>query len=454
MLARKHTLTALAVLAAGLLSPLASGQGVEPTFSYQGRVLLEGEPVDFESVFLFRLWDDPDGGTMLSESDNLVATPDEDGFITLPVSFGVATPSGEPLYNDEPRYLEIVVNNQTLSPRQRLRAAPFSIATSGLWAREDVLELGEGFTNIRIGDGSSDTNLSLRRGGLRVVNGGLCVDTDGDCAPIPGAIRVGLGGLLGANTTNDDLLLQPNGEGFVGIGTSSPDAPLHIFSFERDALVLDSLGTLATRLLVNNATGNDWAIVSTGSNNNSGAGKLIFRNESQGSNALSIDPNGNIGIGTDNPTEKLDIGGAVRIRGADIVEGFDSSTGETIEPGTVVSIDPTPGNEGYLKPSDEPYDAKVAGVVSGAGGVPYGMALAYDGQFDGETKVAMTGRVYVKCSAEGGPIRPGDGLTTASLAGHAMKATDAERLDGTIIGKAMSTLEEGKGLVLVLVNLQ
>jgi hypothetical protein len=35
-----------------------------------------------------------------------------------------------------------------------------------------------------------------------------------------------------------------------------------------------------------------------------------------------------------------------------------------------------------------------------------------------------------------------------------MKATDKERSQGAIIGKAMSSLASGKGLVLVLVNLQ
>ena len=35
-----------------------------------------------------------------------------------------------------------------------------------------------------------------------------------------------------------------------------------------------------------------------------------------------------------------------------------------------------------------------------------------------------------------------------------MKATDRERSPGATVGKAMSKLDEGTGLVLVLVNLQ
>ena len=35
-----------------------------------------------------------------------------------------------------------------------------------------------------------------------------------------------------------------------------------------------------------------------------------------------------------------------------------------------------------------------------------------------------------------------------------MKVTDATRADGAVIGKAMSSLDDDTGLVLVLVNLQ
>lgn len=166
-------------------------------------------------------------------------------------------------------------------------------------------------------------------------------------------------------------------------------------------------------------------------------------------------PGGSVGIGLPvggSPLSALDVNGAITIRGgADLVERFESSCG-LIEPGTVVAIDPE--NPGQLMCSKEAYDGKVAGVVSGAGGVNPGLCLGQEGVLDGDTPVAMTGRVYVKCSIENGVIRPGDRLTTAALEGHAMKATDEERAPGTVIGKAMSSLEEATGLVLVLVNLQ
>ncbi|WP_457667561.1 hypothetical protein [Thiolapillus sp.] len=141
--------------------------------------------------------------------------------------------------------------------------------------------------------------------------------------------------------------------------------------------------------------------------------------------------------------------------GSDFSEQFDINSPVTpVEAGMLVSIDPQ--NPGKLIPSNEPYDRKVAGIVSGAGGVKPGMMMGQSGTIaDGEYPVALTGRVYALVDTrEGGEIRPGDLLTTSSVPGHAMKATNAEKRSGAIIGKAMTSLKEGKGLVLVLVSLQ
>jgi len=67
---------------------------------------------------------------------------------------------------------------------------------------------------------------------------------------------------------------------------------------------------------------------------------------------------------------------------------------------------------GQLKRSARAYDTRVAGIVSGANGIKPGIALKQEGALD-----------------------------------HA-------RAQGAILGKAMSALGDGKGLVLVLVTLQ
>jgi len=140
--------------------------------------------------------------------------------------------------------------------------------------------------------------------------------------------------------------------------------------------------------------------------------------------------------------------------GSDLSENFDvNADKDELKSGMIVSIDPK--NPGELVLAREAYDAKVAGILSGAGGVKPGMLMSQKGSVaDGKHPVALTGRVYCHVDASHGAIEPGDMITTSTTPGHGMKATNRERAFGSIIGKAMTGLTEGKGLVLVLVNLQ
>jgi len=137
--------------------------------------------------------------------------------------------------------------------------------------------------------------------------------------------------------------------------------------------------------------------------------------------------------------------------GADLAEPFELSTVD-IAKGSVVVIDDE--HPGKLKLSTEAYDTRVAGIVSGANGVNPGISLHQEGLLEGGENVALSGRVYVHADAAHGAIRPGNLLTTSDTAGHAMKVSDHTRAQGAILGKAMSGLDEGRGMVLVLVTLQ
>jgi hypothetical protein len=140
--------------------------------------------------------------------------------------------------------------------------------------------------------------------------------------------------------------------------------------------------------------------------------------------------------------------------GSDLSEQFDIKAGDlSLEPGMVVCIDPD--DPGELVVASRAYDRTVAGVISGAGGVATGMTLGHRGTVaDGAHPVALTGRVYVWVDASHGPVVPGDLLTTSPTPGHAMKVQDHGQAPGAVLGKAMSRLDSGRGLVLVLVSLQ
>lgn len=167
---------------------------------------------------------------------------------------------------------------------------------------------------------------------------------------------------------------------------------------------------------------------------------------------------GNVGIGTSTPSVALEVIGRTKTQvleitgGADLAEPFEMSNAESLPAGTVVVIDSQ--NPGKLMQSIKEYDKRVAGVISGACNIRTGLTLTQEGKFNNGQHVALSGRVYVLATSSNGSIEPGDLLTTSNVLGHAMKATDNDRSFGTVIGKAMSSLESGDGFVMVLINLQ
>ena len=272
-------------------------------------------------------------------------------------------------------------------------------------------------------------------------------------------------------------LLNYSADGKVGIGTSAPDA------------MIDIEGDMASMVFKKTDAETEFGIQADAD------AIWVGKHSSDGAidKAIVIDDEGNVGIGVDAPSEALDIDGDMKIvtngtasigtalmigdvepttnseiklqiggsasvegaihisGGSDLAEGFHIMADEDVSPGTVVSIDPA--NIGKLIVSSEAYDTKVAGVVSGGKGIKAGLIMTQTGTLaDGEYPIALTGRVWVKCSNENGDIKVGDLLTTAATPGHAMRSS-GDKQQGSILGKAMSPCTEDK-MVLTLISLQ
>lgn len=278
-------------------------------------------------------------------------------------------------------------------------------------------------------------------------------------APENGAAIIQAYSRFGNATGFGDLLLNPS-TGNVHIGTSNP------------ATGTPSLAVIGGNVGIGTSTIFDggWSRVleiaaADGPNGRNAA--IIFSDAPSGDTW-------SLGHHVDSGKLRLDASGAgntsiftvpiLEIRGgADIAEPFNVNTDGTpgkagrpfaVQPGMVVAIDPS--RTGELRVCDMAYDPTVAGIISGANGIGPGMVLKKEGSIaDGSHPVALTGRVWAYCDADAaGPINPGDLLTTSDTPGHAMKAADRQRAFGSIIGKAMSPLDSGQGLVLVLVSLQ
>jgi hypothetical protein len=250
----------------------------------------------------------------------------------------------------------------------------------------------------------------------------------------------GVYGIAGANSGftfgGDFLSSSPDGRGVRGNATATTGLAVG------GRFASASTGGIGVWSTASATSGVNYGVYGD-TNSSSGYGGY-FKNSGIGGTALWVD-----GIAQ---CKTLRILG-----GSDLAEPFNihsETPAGSVQPGMVVAIDPS--NPGDLRLADQPYDTKVAGVISGANGLNPGMVMKAEGQekADGEHPVAMTGRVWCYVDASFGPVKPGDRLTTSATPGHAMKADETARCGGAVIGKAMTELKDGKGLVLVLVNLQ
>ena len=229
--------------------------------------------------------------------------------------------------------------------------------------------------------------------------------------------------------------------GNVGIGTTTP------------ASRLDVIGNFR----VTPTTGQTFALDSDTAGPYMGTlTNTSFSLMSNSARRLLIDSNGKVGIGTNTPATMFHVVGDARIDGniaakyQDVAEWVPTTT--RISPGTVVVIDALNGNR--VLPAAEPYDTRVAGVVSAKPGI----LLGEPG--DDKVSVAHSGRVKVKADAQYGAIAVGDVLVSSSTLGFARRSTPIEvngismHRPGTILGKALEPLKEGTGEILVLLTLQ
>lgn len=429
---------------AGVLAPDADVSGA---FTYQGYLKDNGVPANGQYDMLFQLYDSSAGTVQVGGTltkDNVVVT---NGLFIVSLNFGADKFSGMALY------LKISVRpgNSTggysvLSPLQELTAAPYALNIKpqarilpvyggGIW------RAGDGFTEYyRVGSlpyNASNTHEKLM---VTVWGGGWYNTTLGEdtySISSRGGLKITQTRLYGS-TASYTLKVYDNG--------SSYDVVVQLVNANYPSLAIRSLG-------IDDIDGYIEMPVTAGY---SISGKTDVTPPIE--QHIIMTNAGYMGLGK-TPSYKLDVAGTTQTQvmritgGSDLAEPFEIAGGEAVQPGMLVAIDPQ--HPGQLRLADSSYDRLVAGCVSGAGGVQPGLVMQQEGSLaSGGFPVALSGRVYCWADASYGPIQPGDLLTSSDTLGHVMTVLDFARAQGAIIGKAMSGLQSGRGLILVLVGLQ
>lgn len=359
--------------------------------TYQGRLNDGAGLANGNYDLRFRLFDGPIGGVQIGSSIFSSPVAVTEGLFTVPLDFGTIA------FDGNARWLEIGVrtngsksSHTILSPLQPLTPAPYAL-------------------------------YAARAGTATAVSGAVPVSQ--------------LTGIVSLQQLPSALVT--NGEAGVSISGSFSGNGAGLSSLNAANLT----GTLTDARLSAN---------------------VALRNAANTFNGNQVIAQGRVGIGTTNPAAHLHVVGTVRMNvleidgGSDVAEPYQVAAAHEVEPkpGMLVEIDPN--ETGRMRVAKGAYNRAVAGVISGANGVRPGITLRQEGTVaDGKLPVAGVGRVWAFCDADAnGPIQAGDLLTTSDTPGYAMRVTDHARANGAVIGKAMSRLERGQGLVLVFVSLK
>jgi hypothetical protein len=225
-------------------------QTVPPLVNYQGRLSNpDGSPLATTNYQIsFSIYDAASSGNLIwgpeifdgaSGAGHGAMIPVVQGYFN--VLLGPSDINGDPLtgaFNATNRFVEITVGtNPPIAPRQQILTTPFAFVAGTAGLAGNVVS-GINITNATIsGNGAGLTNLNA----LQLS---------------PGAA------LLGAS---QNFTGQNNFSPNVGIGTTNPNAPLHVFSAGFPTELVDGSSAAGTWLdLRNTASGTNWQIISTG----------------------------------------------------------------------------------------------------------------------------------------------------------------------------------------------
>jgi hypothetical protein len=288
----KSTLLAAVMCLLTVLSAHALAQS-DTTFSYQGELQEAGAPANGSYNLEFLLYDALSGGTQVGSAVVIAGLAVNDGVFRSQLDFGAQDYSGTPYW------LEIVVNGTTLSPRQPITAAPYSIQTRGIYVH-DTLEVGVGTTvpsqklhvdgnaridgwigndvdedvtiavngspSVRISYGESNGTFGLRPAPSIIMGSDSNTIVDGAVGSVIGGGGYGAPGVIGNVVYNSFSTISGGRKNVVGFDNGDTSALYATIGGGENNKARDMYGVVAGGRL-NNAVGIEGSVISGGSDN-------------------------------------------------------------------------------------------------------------------------------------------------------------------------------------------
>jgi hypothetical protein len=424
----------IAVVLFCAMAGIVTAATVTQNINYQGKLTdASGNPLTGTYSIQFRLYEFESGGSALASS--LESVQCTNGLFTVSLPFAATR------YNGRALWLGIAVGSDAeMTPRQEIRPVPYALSLRpGAYI---VSNDGSAALNLHNSNGGSALSLITQYIGVPALDISTSTYTGSTGVNVNTAGENSNGAKIKTTGTNSDgIYVENTGSNSYGVNVSTTQFGSPGFYA---ATTGDSSQGLAANTWGSNSPGID--VGGWGSGNSYGV-KAYSQNSAAIYASTAVEGETGWGLLTPN---------YIRAKGsqfptADVAEYMPAT--DDVSPGTVMII----SDDGKLTESTTAYDTRVAGIVSTEPGVLLG---SKDTGNPGEEQIAIGGRVPCKVDATKAPIHAGDLLTTSDLPGHAMKAEpdiiNGKKYypDGTVLGKAMGTLENGTGVIEVLVTLQ
>ena len=450
-------------------SPAAS---VNSYFTYQGSLKENGAPANGSYDFRFDLYSGPTGGTLLGALYlDKPGVSVVNGLFTVQLDFNSLV--GANLFNGGARYLHILVRHAgsgsytSLAPNQELTAAPYALSLM-----PGAVISGTAYQELKV------KNYAPTGGIPAGISGEIYAATDG--VGVHGINYTSSAGAYGTGVWGRTY--SPKGQGVLGNGYNGAIGVFGTAAYTGVQGVASSVGGSGVYGENNSAASYAWGVLGKADNAScsygifgggcfgvsgySGKGGGVLGQTNSGVGVYALSGSG-VGLRVEGQSGNLieaysgpvlenrrfyvsNAGnvyadGTFNPGGADMAEMLPAV--DKLEPGDVLVV----RSDGQLTRSTQPYQASVVGVystqpgfVGGAGG---------DANLTGKIPLAVVGVVPVKVTAENGLIHPGDLLVASSTPGCAMRAS-ANPAPGTVIGKALDSLDSGTGIIKMLVMLR